>query len=252
MVTFTSSSIVAPTAVRIALMLSKTCRVWTAISRATTWPVTGSTGTVPEMNRKSPARTACEYGPTGFTALSVKTTCLDLAIELPPCYLPASLRCRAVRQGDRSFSIVGDVIGAVSRAHALGPAQQLGRSIRAHREAARLSLGTLAAKSGVSKANLSTIEAGAGNPSLETLWRLAGALGLSLGVLLGEAGPHQVGTEEFVLCIAGTLEIGPIDQEQMLRPGDSLWFPADREHRYASRRGARGLSVISYPTLREA
>ena len=195
------------------------------------------------------------------------------------------------------------MIGAVSRAHALGPAQQLGRSIRAHREAARLSLGTLAAKSGVSKANLSTIETGAGNPSLETLWRLAGALGLSLGVLLGEAepprtrllragegapfasesglggemlltegrphrteilaleipvagdyrsGPHQVGTEEFVLCIAGTLEVGPVGQEQMLRPGDSLWFPADRDHRYASRRGARGLSVISYPTLREA
>jgi len=158
-------------------------------------------------------------------------------------------------------------------------------------------------KSGVSKANLSTIEAGAGNPSLETLWRLAGALGLSLGVLLGEAepprtrllragegasfasesgpagemlltegrphrteilalefpvasdyrsGPHHVGTEEFVLCIAGTLEIGPVGQEQLLRPGDSLWFPADCDHRYASRRGARGLSVISYPTLREA
>ncbi len=64
--------------------------------------------------------------------------------------------------------------------------------------------------------------------------------------------PHQLGTEEFVLCIAGTLEVGPIDQEQFLRPGDSLWFPADRDHRYASRRGARGLSVISYPTLREA
>src|SRR5260370_24815307 len=66
------------------------------------------------------------------------------------------------------------------------------------------------------------------------------------------SGPRQVGTEEFVLCIAGTLEIGPIDQEQFLRPGDSLWFPADRDHRYASRRGARGLSGISYPTLREA
>jgi len=66
------------------------------------------------------------------------------------------------------------------------------------------------------------------------------------------SGHHQVGTEEFVLCIGGTLEIGPIDQEQFLRPGDSLWFPADSDHRYASRRGARGLSVISYPTLREA
>jgi XRE family transcriptional regulator, regulator of sulfur utilization len=195
------------------------------------------------------------------------------------------------------------VIGASSAANALGLAKQLGRSVRTHREAARLSLGALAVKSGVSKGNLSTIEAGAGNPSLETLWRLAGALGLSLGVLLGEAepprirllragdgapfasesgltgemlltegrphrteilalelpvaanyrsGPHQVSTEEFVLCIAGTLEIGPVGQEQMLRPGDSLWFPADCDHRYASRRGARGLSVISYPTLREA
>jgi XRE family transcriptional regulator, regulator of sulfur utilization len=194
------------------------------------------------------------------------------------------------------------VIGA-SAANALGLAKQLGRSVRGHREAARLSLGALAVKSGVSKANLSTIEAGAGNPSLETLWRLAGALGLSLGVLLGEAEPprtrllragegapfasesglagemlltegrphrteilalelpaagdyrsgsHQIGTEEFVLCIAGRLEVGPIDQEQLLKPGDSLWFPADRDHRYASRRGARGLSVISYPTMKEA
>src|SRR5690348_9310608 len=98
---------VPPTAVRIALMLSKTCRVWTAISRATTSPVTGSTGTVPEMNRKSPARTACEYGPTGFTALSVKTTCLDLAIALPPATFPHLSDAGGVRQGDRSFSIVG-------------------------------------------------------------------------------------------------------------------------------------------------
>src|SRR6266851_298090 len=113
MVTFTRSFMVASTAVRIALMLSKTCRVWTAISRATTLPVTGSTGTVPEMNRKSPARTACEYGPTGFTALSVKTTRLDLSMEPPPYYLSPSLDAGAVRQGDRSFSIVGDVIGAV-------------------------------------------------------------------------------------------------------------------------------------------
>ena len=190
------------------------------------------------------------------------------------------------------------MIGA-SAANALGLAKQLGRSVRGHREAARLSLGALALKSGVSKANLSTIEAGAGNPSLETLWRLAGALGLSLGVLLGEAEPprtrllragegapfssesglagemlltegrphrteilalelpvagdyrsgsHQIG----VLCMVGTLEVGPIDQQQLLKPGDSLWFPADRDHRYASRRGARGLSVISYPTIKEA
>lgn len=180
------------------------------------------------------------------------------------------------------------------------PADQLARSIRAHRRAAGLSLGALAAKSGVSKASLSTIEAGTANPSLETLWRLAGALGLSLGALLGEAepprirliragegvafasesglsgellltegrlhrteimafelpagadyrsAPHPSGTEELVFCISGTIEVGPLGQEQRLRPDDCLWFPADCPHRYASERGARGLDIISYPSL---
>lgn len=185
-------------------------------------------------------------------------------------------------------------------APSLRPADLLGRSIRAHREGARLSLGALALRSGVSKASLSTIESGAGNPSLETLWRLAGALGLSLGALLGEAEPprsrlvrvgegvrfgsesglsgemlltegrphrteiivfdlpagadygsgaHASGTEELVYCVSGTVEVGPVGQEQRLRPGDCLWFPADCAHRYASGRGARGLDVISYPTV---
>jgi transcriptional regulator with XRE-family HTH domain len=74
----------------------------------------------------------------------------------------------------------------------LEPAAQLARSLRAHREAARLSLGALASRSGVSKASLSTIEAGLANPSLETLWRLAGALGVSLGALLGEEEPPPI------------------------------------------------------------
>lgn len=74
----------------------------------------------------------------------------------------------------------------------LSPAVLVGRSIRSHREAARLSLGALALKSGVSKSNLSKIEAGVANPSLETLWHLAGALGLSLGDLLGEAEPPRM------------------------------------------------------------
>jgi transcriptional regulator with XRE-family HTH domain len=180
------------------------------------------------------------------------------------------------------------------------PAAHLGRSIRAHRQAAHLSMGALALRSGLSKASLSTIEAGTANPSLETLWRLASALGLSLGSLLGEAepprtrliragggvpfasesglagellltegrshrteimvfelpaaadygsAPHQSGTEEFVFCISGLIDLGPVGQEQRLRPGDSLSFPADCAHRYASPRGARGLNVISYPTI---
>jgi transcriptional regulator with XRE-family HTH domain len=66
---------------------------------------------------------------------------------------------------------------------------QMARSLRAHRDARGLSLGALAAKAGVSKTILSRIEAGLGNPALETLWRITRALDVPLGVLLGEEEP---------------------------------------------------------------
>jgi transcriptional regulator with XRE-family HTH domain len=63
---------------------------------------------------------------------------------------------------------------------------KVARSLRAHREARGLSLSALAIKASVSKTILSRIEAGLGNPALETLWRVSGALDLPLGTLLGE------------------------------------------------------------------
>jgi XRE family transcriptional regulator, regulator of sulfur utilization len=65
-------------------------------------------------------------------------------------------------------------------------AARVGRTVRAQRTARGLSLGALAAEAGLSKAILGRIEQGAGNPSMETLWRLSTALGLPLGALLGE------------------------------------------------------------------
>lgn len=41
------------------------------------------------------------------------------------------------------------------------------------------------------------IEAGAANSSLETLWRLAGALGVSLGTLL----PHRYRSSKGARCL---------------------------------------------------
>lgn len=55
-----------------------------------------------------------------------------------------------------------------------------------HRRMRGLSLGELADHAGLSKSALSRIEASGGNPSVETLWRLARALGLPLGSLLYE------------------------------------------------------------------
>jgi XRE family transcriptional regulator, regulator of sulfur utilization len=60
------------------------------------------------------------------------------------------------------------------------------RVIRAHREARGWSLGGLAKQTGLSKTLLSRLESGTGNPSLETLWRLARAFDIALGTLLGE------------------------------------------------------------------
>jgi len=178
-----------------------------------------------------------------------------------------------------------------------GLSTELARSVRAHRQARSLSLGALARAAGLSKTSLSTIEAGLSNPSLETLWRLAEALGVSLGTLLGEAdpprtlvvrrgegtpfespsgmagrmilaegrnhrtevldatvapgadyrsAPHAPGTKELFFCAEGSVELGPLGQEVTLDAGDSLWFPADLPHRYASETGAHGLVVMSY------
>jgi transcriptional regulator with XRE-family HTH domain len=58
--------------------------------------------------------------------------------------------------------------------------------IRTHRVDQGLSLGALARAAGLSTTILSRIVNGAGNPSLETLWRLSRALGVPLGVLLAD------------------------------------------------------------------
>jgi transcriptional regulator with XRE-family HTH domain len=67
--------------------------------------------------------------------------------------------------------------------------EAIGRRVRAQRVAQGWSLGDLARASGLSKTIVSKIEGGAGNPSVETLWRLSQALAVPLGTLLeGDVG----------------------------------------------------------------
>lgn len=66
---------------------------------------------------------------------------------------------------------------------------QIARAIRAHRQARGLTVAALAAKAGLSKSSLTTIENGLGNPSVETLWRLASAMDVSLGAILDHEEP---------------------------------------------------------------
>lgn len=66
----------------------------------------------------------------------------------------------------------------------------MGLAIRAERTARGMSLGDLARAAGLSKTILSRIEAGEGNPSVETLWRVSQAFDLPLGALLaGDGSP---------------------------------------------------------------
>lgn len=67
--------------------------------------------------------------------------------------------------------------------------------IRALRAERGLSLSALAAAAGVGKGSLSEIEHGARNPTLATLYALAGALGVPLATLLAERPGSEVSSE---------------------------------------------------------
>lgn len=64
--------------------------------------------------------------------------------------------------------------------------KRVAANVRALRESAGLSLSELARRSGLSKAALSQLEAAHGNPTVETLWSLAQALGVPFGDLTSE------------------------------------------------------------------
>jgi transcriptional regulator with XRE-family HTH domain len=57
-------------------------------------------------------------------------------------------------------------------------------AIRRERERAGLSLSELAKRAGLAKSTLSQLEAGLGNPSVETLWALAAVLAVPVSRLI--------------------------------------------------------------------
>jgi transcriptional regulator with XRE-family HTH domain len=63
-------------------------------------------------------------------------------------------------------------------------------NLRRHRARARLSLSELASAAGVGKSTLSQIESGRANPSMETLWSIATALGVPFGELVSPHAPE--------------------------------------------------------------
>jgi transcriptional regulator with XRE-family HTH domain len=66
---------------------------------------------------------------------------------------------------------------------------RVARSVRDLRGRSGQSLAEVAAAAGIGKSTLHAIEAGEANPGIETLWSLAGALGVTFGDLLDPPAP---------------------------------------------------------------
>jgi transcriptional regulator with XRE-family HTH domain len=72
------------------------------------------------------------------------------------------------------------------------PASRIAANLRTLREARGFSVVALAERSGVGRATLTNLEAGRGNPTIDTLYALADALGAALGDLIGEPARTRV------------------------------------------------------------
>jgi transcriptional regulator with XRE-family HTH domain len=98
--------------------------------------------------------------------------------------------------------MTGTVNISTSPSDDAGVLATISRHIRTRRQARKLSLDALAARSGVSKGMLVQIEKGTTNPSIGTLCRVAGALGASIADLVDVA-PN--GRDDVVLAAAPRL-----------------------------------------------
>jgi len=162
------------------------------------------------------------------------------------------------------------VTNAGSREHAA----LIGERLRSLRREAGLSVGALAASAGVGKGSLSEIENGTRNPTLSTLYALAGALGVPMSALLAErsgvrvdapgistvlldvrrsggatvevyrldlaagalhrSAGHEAGVVEHLFVTAGRARAGRAGAEVEIGVGEQATWASDVEHTYAA------------------
>lgn len=153
-------------------------------------------------------------------------------------------------------------------------ARLVGERLRAARRERGVSVGALAEAAGIGKGSLSEVENGVRNPTLSTLYALAGALGLPLSTLLAErAGarisspgveaqlldvhesgpttvevyrlvlepgahhlsvPHGPGVVEHLLVTRGRARVGRVGEEVEIGVGESGSWVSDAAHGYAA------------------
>jgi transcriptional regulator with XRE-family HTH domain len=160
----------------------------------------------------------------------------------------------------------------------------VGGRLKAARRERGLSLGALAEAARVGKGSLSEIENGTRNPTLSTLYALAGTLGVPLATLLAEhAGarvsspgvearlldvsrddgatvevyrlriepgvchrsvPHGPGVTEHLLVTGGRARAGRLGEETEIGPGEAARWVSDVAHAYTALGTAPVTSVL--------
>ena len=163
-------------------------------------------------------------------------------------------------------------------------AQLVGKRVRAERQDRGLSVGALAGAAHVGKGSLSEIENGARNPTMSTLYALAGALGVPLATLIADrpgvrvASPgvearlldvshdggqtvevyrlhldagvhyrspaHLRGVVEHLLVTSGRARIGGLGQEEEIGAGQATQWASDVDHSYTALGDAPMESVL--------
>jgi transcriptional regulator with XRE-family HTH domain len=179
---------------------------------------------------------------------------------------------------------VEDPLPAAEPARLDDLARLVGERLRAARRERGISVGALADAAGIGKGSLSEIENGIRNPTLSTLYALAGTLGVPLATLLAErsgatiaspgitarlldvsqdAGhtvevyrlridadachrsvPHGPGVVEHLVVTAGMAAVGREGEESEVGAGQTAEWVSDVPHTYAALGGAPVESVL--------
>lgn len=95
----------------------------------------------------------------------------------------------------------------------------IGANVKRERQRAGLPLAELARRAGVARQTLTALEAGAGNPTIETLYALADTLGVTLGSLLAEPEDRAV---RVVRAGEGQRVEGPFEVSLLERADDGV------------------------------
>jgi transcriptional regulator with XRE-family HTH domain len=110
-----------------------------------------------------------------------------------------------------------------------GAAEPVARNLRRWRTARGITLSALAEQAGVAKSTVSLIERGRGNPSIDTVWALAAALGVPFSSLFhDEAPPDDVvvvradGGSVIAVDQAGLDSDGLVIRHMLTRAGGAL------------------------------